>query len=148
MTVETYNWCGISRQIFKQVRLSEYRGDVRVAQQERDAVLRKRGVNRHVRRAGLKNTHQTHDHFERALDEESDQHIRPGAQSLQMVSELIRALIQFGIRQPLSFENERDPIGCLRGQLFEELVQTAIFSGIFDCRVIPVAQQLFRLGRS
>ena len=75
-------------------RLVEQHRDLRVLDHERQPLRRIARVERHVRAARLEDPQQADHHFQRPLDADADAHFGAHAQRLQVMRELIAALVR------------------------------------------------------
>ena len=80
----------------------------RVLDVEGQAVGGEVGVERHVGGAGLEDAQQAHQHVQRTLDAQADQHVRSHAQGLQMLGELVGAGVQLAVGEPAALEDHGD----------------------------------------
>src|SRR5690349_209351 len=78
---------------------------LRILQHEPQPLLRIGRVERYIRPAGLEDAKDGDDQFERALHADSDRHVRPDPQRLEVGSKLIGALVQLTVRQGLRTED-------------------------------------------
>ncbi len=102
----------------------EDRVELRVLRDERQAVTRHRGVDRHERRAGLGHREQRGVHRHRPLQEEPDPAADRHPTGEQVVRQAVRPLVELGVGQLLALALERDGGRPAIDRSFEELVQT------------------------
>nr|WP_310176275.1 MULTISPECIES: hypothetical protein [Rhodococcus] len=100
------------------------------------AIRRLGRVDRHVSGPGLDDRVHADEQVEAAGDREADQRVGPDAQRDQMARKTVDACIELGVRQPLTFEDQRS---CVRGQgdLSVEQVHQSDVGGDLVFGVVP-----------
>ncbi|WP_167735566.1 hypothetical protein [Rhodococcus sp. 1R11] len=100
------------------------------------AIRRLRRVDRHVSGPGLDDRVHADEQVEAAGDREADQRVGPDAHRHQMARKTIDSCIELGVRQPLTFEDQRS---CVRGQvdLSVEQVHQSDVGGDLVFGVVP-----------
>ena len=95
-------------------------------QDERQASRRNGSVNRSVRGAGLEHAEDGTDHLDRVLHPKHDQLPRADAPDAQVRGYLVRAAVEFTVRETLL--SEPDGLGprCLRDLIFEKVDDRSI----------------------
>jgi hypothetical protein len=87
--------------------LGEQNRRVGVLKHRPEALLRTGWIDRQIRAAGLHDAEQRNHHLHRALRTNTYQHIRPNAQSSQVVCQPVGLGIDFAIRKPPALEDQR-----------------------------------------
>ncbi len=98
-------------------------------------------IQGHVGPARFEDSQQSYDHWDRALHAEAHQHIGSDAELLQVMSQLVGALIQFSVGQLLIFEDHRDGIRCSLRLRLKQFPDALLFR-IISFGVVPLGQQL------
>jgi hypothetical protein len=106
----------------EQALLREQARDIGIREHEGDSLRRIRRVDRQVGGSGLQDPEDSGHHLQRALDEQPDARIRPKAQCLQAMRELIGPVVELPVGQPLVLEHHRDLIGRSVNLRFDQLV--------------------------
>ena len=119
--------------------LSDQCLDLSICQDVGNALCRILWIKRHISSTCLENTEQADHHLQRALHADAHQYIWPDALLLQVVSELIGAMVEFAIGQRLVFKNHGDVVWGSFNLLFKKLVDTLILR-IFRLGVVPLHQ--------
>ncbi len=85
--------------------MREHHPGARVFDDEGDAALRIRRIDRHVGGAGLQDPEDACDQPGRALHEQRHAHLRSGATPAQALGQLARAPVKLCVGKPLLFEH-------------------------------------------
>jgi hypothetical protein len=115
-----------ARQPRAQARLAEHHLQPGVLEHEREPLLRVRGVERHVGRAGLEHPEDPHHHFPGALDQQTDPRFRPGAEAREVAGEPLGAPLELGVGEPRALEGERRGLGGALRLRLDQVVQAGV----------------------
>src|ERR1700716_2529171 len=102
-------------------------------------------IKRKTGAARFKNAQDTGHHLARALNEESDWHVRSDTQALQTPRDLISALVQFPVTQGLILEGNRYGVRSFLYLVFKQFMQR-LRSRKFQRRFVPVELDLLPLS--
>ena len=125
-------------------RLVEHQRRPGVRQQVAHALVRQRGIQRQVRRAGLPDGQDRHDHVGGARQTQRDQPLGPGAPRDQMVREPVGAGVERRVVQLLVPGDERRGCGARGGPALEQLQARGVLDR--ERAAVPLPRHLADLG--
>ena len=106
-------------------------------------------IQRHIRAAGFQNAEKTDDHLRAALHANGHRHLRPDAQGLQVMGQLIGAGVELSVGQLLSLKHDGHVVRRALDLFLEQLME-ALVLGVIGPRIVELDQQLpaFSVGQN
>ncbi len=102
--------------------LSEQDRRTRVFENERNSLGRAVRIERNVSASGFQHSQNSDDHLDRALDAHAYPELRTDSQSLQLLRQLVRAMIQLSVCQAPALEGDCRRFGSAAGDALEPMV--------------------------
>src|SRR5277367_2250054 len=104
------------------MRLRQQNRGSAIIEHQLQTLSRIRGIERHIRASSLENAENADQHFHGTLDTKRNRHFRRHAQALQVMSEFIRALVEFTVGELLVATFDSDGLRRFRRLEFEALM--------------------------
>ena len=122
---------------------------VGIFQHEGQALLGVGWIQRHISSACLQNAQKPDDHLRAALHAHGHRHLRPHAQRLQVMSQLIGASVELSVGQLLSLKHDGHAVRRPLDLFLKQLVEALVF-GVIGLGIVELDQELlaFSIGQN